>query len=175
MVQKYLEKGTSSPKKKKGRNRNADDSGNCGWLSGRMHIEERRTIERRAAASVYKLGTDTMAVDGIMYGHTYSKSMDQPGKVANPARGQLNRENEYFPVRIHSRLTIWSRETDGFGSPVLRQPAHLHYCLLMEFLPSSAAAYNRSGWLFHPPVGYSLIYPTTWISRLKTRLVTVHA
>ena len=23
---------------------------------------------------------------------TYSKSMDQPGKVANPARGQLNRE-----------------------------------------------------------------------------------
>ena len=27
-----------------------------------------------------------------MYGHTYSKSMDQPGKVANPARGQLNRE-----------------------------------------------------------------------------------
>ena len=28
-----------------------------------------------------------------MHGHTYSKSMDQPGKVANPARGQLNREN----------------------------------------------------------------------------------
>ena len=28
-----------------------------------------------------------------MYGPTYSKSMDQPGKVANPARGQLNREN----------------------------------------------------------------------------------
>ena len=28
-----------------------------------------------------------------MYGHTYSKSIDQPGKVANPARGQLNREN----------------------------------------------------------------------------------
>ena len=29
-----------------------------------------------------------------MYGHTYSKGMDQPGKVANPACGQLNRENE---------------------------------------------------------------------------------
>ena len=26
--------------------------------------------------------------------------MDQPGKVANPARGQLNRENEHFPVRV---------------------------------------------------------------------------
>ena len=33
-------------------------------------------------------------------GITYSKSKDQPGKVANPARGQLNRENEYFPVPV---------------------------------------------------------------------------
>ena len=24
--------------------------------------------------------------------------LDQPGKVANPARGQLNRENGHFPV-----------------------------------------------------------------------------
>ena len=38
-----------------------------------------------------------------MYGHTYNKSMDQPGKVANPARGQLIREeNEYFPVRVRA-------------------------------------------------------------------------
>ena len=27
----------------------------------------------------------------------YSKDKDQQGKVANPARGQLNREDEYFP------------------------------------------------------------------------------
>ena len=33
---------------------------------------------------------------------TYSKSIDQLGKVANPARGQLNRENEYFPVRVRA-------------------------------------------------------------------------
>ena len=26
----------------------------------------------------------------------------QPGKVANPARGQLNRENEYFPVPVRA-------------------------------------------------------------------------
>ena len=33
--------------------------------------------------------------DGIvcMYDHTYGKSMDRPGRVANSARGQLNREN----------------------------------------------------------------------------------
>ena len=28
-----------------------------------------------------------------MYGHTYIKSMYQLGKVANPARGHLNRED----------------------------------------------------------------------------------
>ena len=33
---------------------------------------------------------------------TYSKGMDQLGKVANPARGRLNRENEYFPVPVHA-------------------------------------------------------------------------
>ena len=31
-----------------------------------------------------------------------SKSVDQSGKVANPARGQLNKENEYFPVRVRA-------------------------------------------------------------------------
>ena len=40
-------------------------------------------------------------------GHIYSKSMDQQGKVASPARGQLNRENIYS----RSCLRIWSRWT----------------------------------------------------------------
>ena len=53
---------------------------------------------------------------------TYSKSMDQPGKVANPARGQLNRKNEYFPPFAPENLV--SRY--GFDSPVPRQPAHPH-------------------------------------------------
>ena len=51
--------------------------------------------------------------------------MDQPGKVANPARGQLAKENEniislspFTPDNLVSR--------DGFGSPVSRKPAHLH-------------------------------------------------
>ena len=37
-----------------------------------------------------------------MYGHTYSNSKDQPGKVTSPARGQLNRKNEKFPVRVRA-------------------------------------------------------------------------
>ena len=36
----------------------------------------------------------------IKYIIIYSKSTDQPGKVAKPARGQLNRENKYFPVPV---------------------------------------------------------------------------
>ena len=49
--------------------------------------------------------------------------MDQPGKVANPACGQLNRENNILlspcvPENLVSR--------DGFSRPVPRQPAHLH-------------------------------------------------
>ena len=43
-------------------------------------------------------------MDGWMDGHTHihAKSMDQPDKVANPARGQLNRENEHFPVPVRA-------------------------------------------------------------------------
>ena len=33
---------------------------------------------------------------------TYSKGKDQPGKVANPARGQLNRESVFPPVPVRA-------------------------------------------------------------------------
>ena len=46
-----------------------------------------------------------------MYGHTYSKSMDQPGKVANPAHTwSAEQEKIIFPCP-RSCLRIWSRET----------------------------------------------------------------
>ena len=57
---------------------------------------------------------------------TYSKSMDQPCKVANPVRGVVVRRpgkmniplSPYVPENLVSR--------DGFSRPVPRQPAHLH-------------------------------------------------
>ena len=49
--------------------------------------------------------------------------MDQPGKIANPARGQLNRENN-TPLSPCVPENLVSR--DGFSRPVPRQPAHLH-------------------------------------------------
>ena len=39
-----------------------------------------------------------------MYHHTYSKSMDQPGKVANPARGQLF----FFFFIFHLTFSRWT-------------------------------------------------------------------
>ena len=33
---------------------------------------------------------------------TTTTTMDQPGKVANPARGQLNKEHEFFPVPVRA-------------------------------------------------------------------------
>ena len=56
---------------------------------------------------------------------TYSKRawINSAGKkVANPARGQLNREN--ISLSAFAPESLVSR--DGFGSPVPRQPAHLH-------------------------------------------------
>ena len=50
--------------------------------------------------------------------------MDQPGKVANPARGQLNREKCFFPVPVRA-LRIWSRET-GSAVPSRVSPLILH-------------------------------------------------
>ena len=72
----------------------------------------------RSAGSLFLLPTRVCIV--ITY---YGNDKDQPGKVANPAIGQLNRENElslspFAPENLVSR--------DGFGSPVPRQLINLH-------------------------------------------------
>ena len=58
---------------------------------------------------IYKYSIDSMHVActnmRVCMVITYSKSMDQPCKVANPARGQLNSKNVIFENR--------SRETDS--------------------------------------------------------------
>ena len=45
-----------------------------------------------------------------MYGHYTWKSIDKPGKVANPARGQLNRKNEHFPVLVRAGELGFARQ-----------------------------------------------------------------
>ena len=56
--------------------------------------------------------------------------MDQPSKVANPARGQLNRENEYF-LSTFAPENLVSR--DGFGN---------------QSRPASACSSPYSGWIW---------------------------
>ena len=43
-----------------------------------------------------------LPLDKICMVITYSKSKDQAGKIDNPARGELNREKLYFPVRVRA-------------------------------------------------------------------------
>ena len=99
-----------------------------------------------------------------MYGHTYSKSMDQPGKVANPARGQMNRENvslfAFAPENLISR--------DGFGSPVPRQPANLHtqaesgaYGITHGIPPEFRGGVHLYIQNRHTPSGQSRVYRVT--------------
>ena len=56
---------------------------------------------RQTASAVSGSSSNATTVFIYIYGHHIWQSMDQPVKVANPARGQLNRENEYslVPVR----------------------------------------------------------------------------
>ena len=70
------------------------------------NLKTSQKIERRES------GSD--ASSALLYGHTYSKGMDQPGKVANPAISL----STFTPENLVSR--------DGFGSPVPCQPAHIH-------------------------------------------------
>ena len=48
--------------------------------------------------------------------------MDQPGKTANYARGQLNTGEMSISLSPFASENLVSR--DGFGRPVPRQPAH---------------------------------------------------
>ena len=69
--------------------------------------------------------------------------MDHPGKVASPARGQLNRENEGFPVPVPACESGLARRV----RPSRPAPANLFSILRLNMvltqgipLPISAAA-----------------------------------
>ena len=65
--------------------------------------------------------------------------MDQPGKVANPARGQLNRENELSPVPVCAwefglaRRVQPSRLTSACSFSILRPNLVLTYGVPPDF------------------------------------------
>ena len=74
-----------------------------------------------------------------IYGHTYSKSTDQPGKVANPARVSWTGN---FPVPVRAWefcLARWVRQCRPASACSSRYSGWI-WCSLTRFLPSSAAA-----------------------------------
>ena len=58
------------------------------------------------------------------------------GEVANSARGQLNRENDFFLFCPRSRLRIWSRET--------RSAVRSRVSLLILQTQAESGAYSRN-------------------------------
>ena len=54
--------------------------------------------------TTYRTGNLTQLIHTLAICVTIHKqqSIDKPGKVANPARGQLNRESEHFPVPVRA-------------------------------------------------------------------------
>ena len=58
-------------------------------------------LEKMERSFSLHFGTGYMYVSMCGH-HTISKGNDPLGKVANPARAQLNRENEHFPVPVRA-------------------------------------------------------------------------
>ena len=95
--------------------------------------------------------------------------MDQPGKVANPARGQLNKENEYFiPGTVfpcpRSRLRIWSLETrSAVRSRVslLISILRLNLVLTYGIPPEFRGGVHLFIYIRHTPSGQSRVYRVT--------------
>ena len=81
----------------------------------------------------------------------HSAELDQPGMVANPARGQLNRK--HFVPCPRSRLKIWSRET---GSAVPSASARSHSFSTLGLNPP--AFHDGVRMYRQPPLGQSVIY-----------------
>ena len=93
----------------------------------------------------------------------YSKSMDQPGKVASPARGQLNRKKIIFPCP-RSCLTIWSRETgSAVPSPVslLISILRLNLVLTYGIPPEFRGGVHLFNYNHHTSSGQSRVYRVT--------------
>ena len=92
--------------------------------------------------------------------------MDQPGMVANPARGQLKRENVcFFSPSLVAPENLVSR--DRFDRPVPRPASACSFsarrlnlvCLLAGFLPLSVGVHLSIYYLYHqPPSGQSRVY-----------------
>ena len=82
-----------------------------------------------------------------MYSHTYSKSRDQPGKVANPARGQLNSVCVcvFFPFILDIKFVGRTSRghTGGKSHRISHPPSFCGSCLNFSREKDSAIPFPR--------------------------------
>ena len=96
-----------------------------------------------------------MCVLVCVCGHHISQRTDQPGKIANPTRGKLNREKRIFPCSL-SRLLFWSHET---GPSV---PSRVS--LPIPHVQTEAGAYSRDCSRFSRRCPFTYTAIRQWIS-----------
>ena len=89
--------------------------------------------------------------------------MDQSGKVANPARGQLNRENGYFPVFPFAPENLVSRVRPSILPVSARSLSTLRLNLVLSYSRDSSRVPRRRPFIIyhHTPLGQSRAYGVT--------------
>ena len=93
----------------------------------------------------------------IVIASTYSRVLTKRVKVVNPARGQLSRENEYFPVPVRARefglarRVRQSRPASACSISILRPNLVLTYWIPLDFrggvhlfIPSTVSRQSRA-------------------------------
>ena len=87
--------------------------------------------------------------------------MDRPGKIANPAHVQLNKENENC-ISLSAFAPEHLVTPDGFDSPVPRQLAHLHtQAKSGAYLRDSSRVQRRHPFMYSPDFASSAILCAT--------------
>ena len=91
--------------------------------------------------------------------------MDQPGKVANAARGQLNRKNENFPVPVWARESSLARWARPFrpASACSFSSLKLNLVLTLGIPPDARGGVQ----LFIPPAAIGSV-PSLSVTQLRT-------
>ena len=90
----------------------------------------------------------------VMHGQHFQQSRDQPGMVANPARGQLIRENAFVP----SNLARWVRPSRPASAPSF-SPLRLNLVLTNHGIPPAFRDDVVHIYIIHrqPPSGQSRV------------------
>ena len=68
---------------------------------GMEHLTPKNYIYKARATGVSNTKYNDRVIVCMVYTHV-ARVRIKPGKVANPARGQLNRENVFFPVPVRA-------------------------------------------------------------------------